>query len=171
MIIHLKYPEGQSVNDFIDPKLCTVQYCVLMQSLTGVLNFASRVIYNGRPFCRRLTNATCGLMKPHYHLCITKAIEADLKMCNFLNNVTGISIFYDRFWVSNTDIQLYIDGAGSHGFWCYFAGKSYVAAWPQYLHDIKITLDIMVLELFPIVVVIQVWGNWLQKRKNILLKI
>jgi len=32
-----------------------------MQSLIGSLNFCCRAIVVGRPFCRRLINATCGI--------------------------------------------------------------------------------------------------------------
>ncbi len=37
-----------------------------MQSLIGSLNFCCRAIVIGRPFCRRLIDAVCGLSKPHH---------------------------------------------------------------------------------------------------------
>ena len=36
MIHHLSYPRGDSVNDFIDPELCTVQYTSFDQAIKMV---------------------------------------------------------------------------------------------------------------------------------------
>ena len=51
-----------------------------IQSLTGVLQFACRAIIPGRPFCRRLINATCGVSSPYHHIRVTQNIKKDLKM-------------------------------------------------------------------------------------------
>ena len=40
----------------------------VMQSLLGSLNFMCRAIVPGRPFCRRLINATRGITKPYHHI-------------------------------------------------------------------------------------------------------
>jgi hypothetical protein len=138
----------------------------VMQSLIGVLNFACRVIYPGRPFCRRLINSTCGLTKPYHHLRVTKAIKADLNMwLDFFSNYNGVSVFHDRFWVSNADCELYTDAAGALGFGCYFRGRWCAAAWPQEWLASDVSVDITVLELFPIVVAIDIWGSLLLNKK------
>ncbi|MES9905170.1 MAG: reverse transcriptase domain-containing protein, partial [Sedimenticola sp.] len=81
-----------------------------LQSLIGSLNFMCRAISPGRPFCRRLINATCGLVKPHHHLRITKGMRQDLEMwLLFFQAFNGISIFQDQFWTSNADFSLYTD--------------------------------------------------------------
>lgn len=83
-----------------------------MQSLIGVLNFACRAIVPSRPFCRRLINSICGLTKPYHHLRIKKGMRQDLHMwLSFSQNFNGISVFHDRFWVSNEDVQLFTDSA------------------------------------------------------------
>ena len=51
-----------------------------IQSLIGVLQFACRAIIPGRPFCRRLINATCGVSSPYHHIRVTQNIKKDLKM-------------------------------------------------------------------------------------------
>ena len=71
-----------------------------MQSLIGSLNFACRAIRPGRPFCRRLMDATKGKasMKHHY-LRVTKGIRDDIKSwLRFMSEHNGVSIMYDKLW-------------------------------------------------------------------------
>ena len=51
-----------------------------LQSLIGKLNFACRAVVPGRPFCRRIIDATCGVSKPHHRIRVTKAMQADLQI-------------------------------------------------------------------------------------------
>ena len=137
-----------------------------IQSLIGVLQFACRAIVPGRPFCRRLINATCGIQLPYYHIRVTQNIKKDLKMwLEFFKQYNGISVFHDRFWISSADAELYSDSAGSIGFGVYFAGKWSYATWPDTWHESGVTRDITVLELFPILVSLCLWGNELCNKK------
>ncbi|MCU7858829.1 MAG: hypothetical protein KZQ86_03130 [Candidatus Thiodiazotropha sp. (ex Lucinoma kastoroae)] len=139
-----------------------------MQSLIGSLNFCCRAIIPGRAFCRRLINAICGLTKPHHHLRITKGIRLDLCMwLDFFRQHNGVSVFHDRFWVSNDDVQLYTDSAGGPdlGFGIYFQGKWACATWPIFWREMGLTDDITVLELFPILVSLHLWGQNLRNKK------
>ena len=139
-----------------------------MQSLIGSLNFACRAIVPGRPFCRRLINATCGLTKPYHHLRINLDMKEDLKLwLQFFEDFNGVSIFHERFWVSNTDIQLFTDSAGGSnlGFGAYFAGKWAYAPWPQSWVEQSIIDDITVLEMFPLLVSLHIWGEDLRNKK------
>lgn len=87
-----------------------------MQSLIGSLNFCCRAIAAGRPFCRCLINAICGLTKPFHHLHITEAMKLDLRLWLwFFRHHNGISVFHDRFWLSNDDANFYTDSAGGEG--------------------------------------------------------
>ena len=36
MIHHLSYPSGSSLNDFIDPSICSVQYCFLDNAIAMI---------------------------------------------------------------------------------------------------------------------------------------
>ena len=155
----------QKIQDILSSKKCTLKK---MQSLIGSLNFACRAIIPGRPFCRRLINATCGLTKPHHHLRITPGIKEDLSMwLQFFKDFNGVSVFHERFWVTNEDVQLYTDSAGGCGlgFGAFFAGKWAAAPWPQSWIDLGITEDITVLELFPLLVCIHIWGPELRNKK------
>lgn len=137
-----------------------------MQSLIGVLNFACRAVVPGRPFCRRLINSICGLTKPFHHLRLSKGMRQDLQLwlC-FFEGFNGISVFHDRYWVFNEDVQLFTDSAASLGFGAFYAGKWTYAAWPQSWLELGITNDITVLELFPLVVALHIWGEELRNKK------
>lgn len=139
-----------------------------MQQLIGVLNFATRVIAPGRPFLRRLINSTCGLSKPYHHLRVTAGMRHDLNMwLEFFTNFNGVSVFHDRFWVSNEDVKLFTDSAAGEGlgFGALFNNKWAYGVWPASWHTSGITDDITVLEMFPIWVSLVIWGQHLQNKK------
>ncbi|MEW8547291.1 MAG: reverse transcriptase domain-containing protein [Candidatus Thiodiazotropha sp.] len=139
-----------------------------MQSLIGSLNFCCRAIIPGRPFCRRLINSICGLTKPHHHLRVNKSIRADLKMwLQFFKSHNGISAFHDRFWVSNEDVELFTDSAAGSdlGFGIYFRGRWASGIWPESWRKKGLTDNITVLELFPILVSLHLWGQSLLNKK------
>lgn len=137
-----------------------------MQSLIGSLNFCCRAIILGRPFCHPLINSICGLTKPHHHLRVKKGMKLDLQMwLKFFENFNGISVFHDRFWVSNVDEELYTDSAGGKGFGVYCNGHWACADWPPAWHAKGITADITTLELFPIYVSLCMWGKYLSNKK------
>lgn len=139
-----------------------------MQSLIGVLNFACRAIIPGRPFCRRLINSICGLTRPYHHLRINKGIRQDLLMWKyFFQHFNGTTVFHDRFWVSNEDMELFTDSAAGEGLGLgiYFSGKWACAQWPEEWHASGYTGDITVLELFPILVALYIWGEALRNKK------
>ena len=151
------------INAILNRKKCTLRE---MQSLIGSLNFACRAIAPGRPFCRRLIDSICGLTKPHHYLRVGSHIRLDLTMwLNFFENFNGVSVFHDRFWVSNEEVQLFTDSSGCFGFGIYFCDQWSCAAWPKLWHETGLTTDITVLELFPIVVAIEIWGSELKNKK------
>lgn len=139
-----------------------------MQSLIGVLNFACRAVVPGRPFCRRLIDSVCGLTKPHHHIRLNRGIREDLRMwLNFFGTFNGISVFHDRFWTSSSDFQLYTDSAAglNLGFGAYFAGKWICAQWPDSWFSSGNADNIAVLELFPILVAVVIWGGNFENKK------
>ena len=139
-----------------------------LQSIIGLLNFMCRAIVPGRPFSRRLINATCGITKPWYHIRITKEIEQDLKVwLNFFDKCNGISVFHDTFWYSNADFTLYTDSSAAtgKGFGVYFNGKWTVGVWPDFWHEKGMTANITLLEYFTILVAIYIWGEQFHNKK------
>ena len=77
----------------------------------------------------------------------------------FFKQYNGISVFHDRFWISSADVELYSDSAGSIYFGIYFAGKLSYATWQDAWHESGLTGDITVLDFFPILVLLYLWGN------------
>ena len=69
--------------------------------------------------------------------------------------------------MSNEDINLFTDSAGgcSLGFGAYFGGKWAFGQWPQAWVENGITDDITVLEFFPILVSLHIWGKHLRNKK------
>ena len=139
-----------------------------LQSLLGSLNFMCRAIMPGRPFCRRLINATCGVKLPHHHIKITKGMRQDLSIwLRFFKDFNGISVFNDKFWSTNAEVCLFTDSSAAkgNGFGVYFQGRWSNAAWPTSWFENEITNDITLLEYFPILVSIYIWGNELRNKK------
>ena len=77
------------------------------------------------------------------------------------------SVFHDRFWVSNEDVQLFTDSAAGKGlgFGAVFGNMWAHGVWPEMWHMSGITSDITVLEMFPILVSLVVWGPYLPNKK------
>lgn len=169
MVIRIPLPKVEEIllriQEFLARKKVTLRE---MQSLIGVLNFACRAIVPGRPFCRRLINSICGLTKPYHHLRLNKGIRQDLLMWrHFFQNYNGVTVFHDRFWITNEDLELFTDSAAGQGlgFGIYFSGDWASAKWPQEWHDRGFTTDITLLELFPIYVALCIWGEKLRNKK------
>ena len=140
----------------------------VMQRLIGLLNFATRVVIPGRPFLRRLFNATRGITKPYHHLRVTSDMKHDLHMwLAFFSEYNGVSVFHDRFWVSSEDCQLYTDSAAGPGmgFGAVYDTRWVYGVWPEEWHAKGLTDDITLLELFPVLVSIVIWGSCLRNKK------
>ena len=85
----------------------------------------------------------------------------------FFSHFNGVSVFHNRWWDSNDDLQLYSDSAGGEGFGfgIYFGGKWACSQWPENWHTLGMTKDITLLEVFPIFVALKVWGQQLKNRR------
>ncbi len=71
-----------------------------LESLTGLLNFACRVVARGRPFLRRLYRLKEGMKKrlPHYRLRLSAETKQDLSTWEiFLQSYNGITMFRDGY--------------------------------------------------------------------------
>ena len=93
-------------------------------------------------------------------------MQKDLKMwLTFLRQYNGISVYHYRLWISSAEAEVYSDSAGSIGFGIYFAGKWACATWPETWQESGLTRDITVLELFPFLVSLYLWGSKLCDKK------
>ena len=74
----------------------------------------------------------------------------------------------DHFWTSNEALEFYLDSVGRTGsqrrLGIYFQGKWAQGSWPLDWAKNDILRDIASLELFPVVVAIQLWGDQLKNK-------
>lgn len=136
-----------------------------LQSLLGHLVFACRVIRMGRAFCRRLSWATKGITAPHHYVRITKPMRDDLGIwLSFLQTYNGQSCWL-REEVPNPQLELYTDAAGSCGFGAFFQGEWAAERWPASWAHMDLLRNLTLLELFPIIVAVELWGERLRNHQ------
>lgn len=139
-----------------------------LQSLLGLLVFTARVIPMGRAFSKRLYRATCGIKSPFAHIRITKPIKEDLKIwLQFVENFNGHSIWQEEF-VDSTALNLFTDAAGSLGYGAFYNGHWSAEHWPDLWFQKGFTKNIVLLELFPVLVAICIWGEHFRNRRILL---
>lgn len=113
----------------------------------------------GRVFCRRLAAATAGVKAPHHYLRLSKDYRDDLRVWEmFLGTFNGRSMWLETP-VSNCDLELYTDAAGSGGFAAYFWGQWSAGEWPDSWRGSEFIRNLVLLELFPIVLADELWGQ------------
>ena len=114
------------------------------------------MVLPGRAFLRRLIDLTFGVSKPHYFIRITKEVWEDLHMlAEFLANFNGRTIFMAEQWLSSTSLNLFTDASGTLGYGAVLGSSWFYGTWSQQWVNQNITL----LELYPIVLAVQIWGN------------
>ncbi|XP_060587839.1 uncharacterized protein LOC132743320 [Ruditapes philippinarum] len=139
-----------------------------MQSLLGSLNFACRVIAPGRAFCRRLIDATIGVIKPHHKIRVSANMRKDLGLwLHFLQSYNGITLISDPIWLSDNTLEIYTDSSGgvTGGYGIYFAGHWSQGSWPSHWVIGGLTRDMTLLEFFPVVAAIVTWSNSFRNKK------
>ena len=136
-----------------------------LQSLLGKLNFACRILPMGRVFSRRLSAATAGVSSPNHFVTLGRVLREDLRVWHsFLESFNGRALWMAGP-VSNFDLELYTDAAGSTGFGAFFQGKWCAGPWPQDWVDAGFTKNLVLLELFPVVLAVELWGAEFRDRK------
>ena len=127
-----------------------------LQSLTGLLNFACKVVVPGRAFLRRLINVTIGVTKPHHHISVNHAARADLAAWDvFLSHFNSKALMLPSTWkplihYSSSLIVQPLQGLGlcfRHTAWFY---GEFPTSWKRQ--------NITLLELYPIVAALSTWG-------------
>ncbi|XP_075935401.1 uncharacterized protein LOC142935139 [Anarhichas minor] len=102
------------ISNFLLAPECTKHQLL---SLLGHLNYAIRIIPQGRSFLSLLLSVASSVTKLHDHVTLDKACKTELKLWHqFLSFWNGISFFYDEHITKLEDIQLYTDAAPSIGF-------------------------------------------------------
>lgn len=139
-----------------------------LQSFLGLLAFATRIMPMGRIFSRRLSLAMSGLKSPFSHIRLTCALKDDLLVWSqFLQDFNGRSFFQEDF-VFAADLELFTDAAGSQGFAAIFRSHWCSGVWPPLWIVNKFTKNIVLLELFPVLVALEIWGDQLANKRIII---
>ena len=130
-----------------------------IQSLTGLLSFCCTAIQGGRAFTRRLIALTMGVTVEHHHVKLNAAARADLAVwLQFLQHFNGRSMFLHEQWLSSQKVRLYTDSAGSLGYGAIYRSYWLYGPFPDKWKNLNITF----LELYPIVLAVNVWGHLMQ---------
>ncbi|XP_068680404.1 uncharacterized protein [Montipora foliosa] len=147
-----------SISNFLERKKVTLKE---MQSLTGLLNFACTVVVPGRAFLRRLIDLTEGVRSPYHVIRMTREVKADLAVWqSLLTSFNGKSFFLEDTWYSSEKLNLFTDASGSLGFGAVFGSKWCYGPWPASW----INRNIALLEFYPIVLSLSLWGSEMQNR-------
>lgn len=146
--------------DFISRKKIKLRE---LQSLLGLLNFACLVIKGGRAFLRRLYDLTIGLSHPLHRRRITADAKADaLVWINFLQVFNGRSLIQNEIWEESDKLNLFTDASKTIGYGITFKTHWAYGTWSSKIKNRNI--DIKVLELYPIVLALSLWGSEIQNR-------
>jgi hypothetical protein len=133
-----------------------------LQSLIGFLTFACRVIQPGRAFLRRLISLTYAVTNPRHHITLNSGARADMKAwLSFLVQFNGTTLFPEPSFSSSDTLQLYSDASGALGFAAVFGTRWFCDEWPAEFAPLHITVK----ELFPIVLMTEIWGPLFANRR------
>ena len=133
-----------------------------LQSIIGKLSFASSVV-PGRAFLRRLIDLLCTAKKPDHFISLSSECKLDLlTWCVFLKSYNGITFFRSLNYLDASFLNMQSD-ASPLGF-----GATFEKHWLQcaYPADWQ-SKDISILELYPIYVLISMFGERLRNRSII----
>ncbi|RXN04501.1 poly [Labeo rohita] len=132
-------------------------------SLLGHLNFAMRIIPQGRPFISHLLSLASLVHALEDLISLSHACRNELRLwIMFLKQWNGLSLFYNNLVSSPIDIQLFTDAAPSTGFGGFYQGRWFASPWPPQLQGSPQSSAFF--ELYPLVVAAYLWGNeWTSK--------
>lgn len=127
-----------------------------LESLIGYLNFCCSVVLPGRAFLRRLISLMLGTKEPFMYISISPEVKADLRMwLNFVQNFNGRCLFLNDRFLSSSALSLFTDAAASSGYGAIYGSYWLYGLFPKSWSIFNITF----LELYPIVVAVNVWGH------------
>ncbi|XP_030253189.1 uncharacterized protein LOC115569298 [Sparus aurata] len=148
------------ISNFLLADKCTKRQLL---SLLGHLNYAIRIIPQGRSFLSHLLSIASSVPSLHDNVTLDNSCKMELKLWHqFLSSWNGISFFYDTNITSSEDIQLSTDAAPSIGFGGYFSGKWFSAKWPPEFSSLSPSSAIY--EMYPVIIAAILWGHkWSKK--------
>ena len=133
-------------------------------SLLGHLNFAIRVIPQGRSFISRLLTLASSVPNLHDKITLDEGCRSDLRFwARLLESWNGVTFFYDDLIHSSDSLLFFTDAAPSAGFGGFFQDQWFASKWPV---DFPVVASSSALfEIYPVAAACHVWGKfWRRKR-------
>ena len=147
-LAHLK----QELAVWQEKKSCTRKE---LEHLIGVLQFACRVVAQGRTFVCRMINLLCIASKPYHHIRLNKEFQSILLWWKtFVDSWNGIS-FLQLTHQLIPSVNVFSDASGGFGYGAIWDVRWLHGQWPQDWFAV----NIMVKELVPFVVAAAIWGS------------
>ena len=125
-----------------------------LQSLTGLLQFASKVIRPGRPFIRQLYTMQSIGSHPGHHVRLNAAAREDIVWWHlFAVHWNGISMLWDSS-IQSPEFNIFSDASGSWGCGAFWGCQWFHLRWLDHLQSRSITIK----ELTPVVIGAALFG-------------
>jgi len=132
-----------------------------LESLTGHLHHAAKVVWPGRTFLRRMIDLLCCFCKRDHPIRLNK--EFHLALCwwhQFLSQWRGVSFWLFPGLSPEADVEVSSDAAGSFGYRVFLKDCWFAGPWAPSQQQQSIAYK----ELFPVVIAAHVWGHhWCHK--------
>lgn len=126
-----------------------------LQRLTGLLQFATKVVRPGRPFLRRLYAMQDIGSHPNHFIRLNLPARADIMWWYiFMEEWNGVSLLWD-LGLQQPNLQVYSDASGSWGCGAFLDPLWFHIEWPARLQP----LSIAVKELCPVVLAAAIFGQ------------
>ena len=130
-----------------------------LQSIIGKLSFASAVI-PARPFLRRLINLLPQMKEQHHYIRLNREVKLDLATWyTFLKQYNGITFFRSLHIIDSSTLSM-CSNASHIGFEATFHSNWIQSTYPEQWKTYHITL----LELYPVYVMLVIFGHTLTNR-------
>ena len=153
----LRLPEDKLTKLKQELSRCTLRKTITkreLQSLTGLLQFATKVIRPGRSFIRQLYAMQSIGSHPGHHIRLNSAARADIVWWHlFATNWNGISMLWDSS-IRSPEYNLFSDASGSWGCGAYWDFQWFHLKWPDHLQSLPIAIK----ELTPVVIAAAIFG-------------
>lgn len=137
-------------------KVCTKKE---LQSLSGHLSHACKVIRPGRRFLRGLFGLISQFRRQDHMIRLNSAFRADLEWWHmFATSWNGVSMMREATKEHDRKVEIWTDASGSWGcggLWGVRWFQVAWSAWPDFAEA-----SIAAKELLPIIVAVAIWGPW-----------
>ncbi|XP_051994017.1 uncharacterized protein LOC127651992 [Xyrauchen texanus] len=140
---------------------CTKQQLL---ALLGHLNYAIRIIPQGKCFLSNLLTKAATIPSLHDKVTLDEACKMEMHLWQkFLSSWNGISFIYNDYITQPEDIQLYTDAAPSTGFRGYYSGHWFASEWPpefrRFVQQSDVPPSSALYEMYPVIIAAILWGH------------